>query len=82
MNSPGHRKNILSKDALQLGCGAAFFLTTEFNDMPTFYIVQNFQCFEPVQKDYCQPVHFFERKFIIFQKFLQHFLNTYVSNSE
>jgi uncharacterized protein YkwD len=51
MNSPGHRKNILSKDALQLGCGAAFFLTTEFNDMPTFYIVQNFQCFEPVQKD-------------------------------
>ena len=48
MNSREHRKNILSKDALQLGCGTAFFTSSDFNDMPTFYAVQNFQWYHPV----------------------------------
>jgi uncharacterized protein YkwD len=43
MNSPGHRKNLLAKDALQLGCGAAL---TWQGDFPTVYAVQNFQLYE------------------------------------
>ena len=50
MNSKEHRKNILSKDALQFGCGAAIFENAEFNQMPTFYVVQNFQCYQPLKK--------------------------------
>lgn len=48
MNSRLHRSNILSKDALELGCGAAFFRAVSFNDMPAFYVVQNFQWYQPV----------------------------------
>lgn len=43
MDSPGHRKNILSADALQLGCGASI---TWQGDFPTVYAVQNFQLYE------------------------------------
>ncbi len=43
MNSPGHRKNILSKDAVQLGCGVYLYRDKKFNDMPTFKATQNFQ---------------------------------------
>jgi uncharacterized protein YkwD len=43
MNSKDHRKNILAAEALQLGCGVAFYVDTEFNDMPSFKAVQNFQ---------------------------------------
>jgi uncharacterized protein YkwD len=43
MNSKGHRENILSKHALQLGCGAYYYTHTNFNDMPSFKVVQNFQ---------------------------------------
>ncbi len=50
MNSPDHRKNILAKDALQIGVGAAFFPNNSFNDMPTFYVVQNFQWYAPIKK--------------------------------
>jgi uncharacterized protein YkwD len=50
MNSPHHRSNILSKDAIQLGCGTASFLKKDFNDMPTVMATQNFQLFEPVKK--------------------------------
>ncbi len=49
MNSPEHRKNMLSKDAMQIGCGSAKFINHDFNDMPTFYVVQNFQCYQPIE---------------------------------
>jgi uncharacterized protein YkwD len=49
MNSPGHRSNILSKKALQLGCGTAFFIKKDFNDMPSLVATQNFQLYEPVK---------------------------------
>ena len=48
MNSKGHRKNILSTDNLQLGCGTAYFVNGEFNDMPAFMATQNFQQFKKV----------------------------------
>jgi uncharacterized protein YkwD len=50
MNSPEHRKNILSPDALQLGCGTYYFSDTQFNDMPTFMATQNFQWYEKIKQ--------------------------------
>jgi uncharacterized protein YkwD len=49
MNSKGHRKNILSDDALQLGCGTYFFLDKKFNNMPTFNATQNFQLYKKIR---------------------------------
>ena len=49
MDSPDHRKNILSKKAVQLGCGTAFFLKNEFNGMPTVITTQNFQLYESLR---------------------------------
>lgn len=46
MNSKDHRKNILAGEALQLGCGVAFYVDAEFNDMPSFKAVQNFQWYQ------------------------------------
>jgi uncharacterized protein YkwD len=46
MHSPEHKKNILSQDALELGCGTCFFTDAKFNDMPTFMATQNFQWYE------------------------------------
>ena len=46
MASPGHRKNILAREAVALGCGASFFWQDGF---PAFKAVQNFQFFEPVR---------------------------------
>ena len=46
MNSPGHRKNILAKDALQIGIGTAFRNERGF---PTFVAVQNFQWYAPIK---------------------------------
>ncbi len=43
LDSPGHRKNILSPDALELGCGTYIFFQ---NKIPSFVSVQNFQLFE------------------------------------
>lgn len=49
MNSKGHKKNILSDKALQLGCGVYFYIDTDFNDMPAFKATQNFQWYERVR---------------------------------
>lgn len=49
MNSPGHKKNILAENALQLGCGVFFFRDKGFNQMPTFKATQNFQWYEPIK---------------------------------
>jgi len=49
MNSKDHRKNMLSKEALQLGCGVIYFTDPEFNDMPSFTVVQNFQWYQPIK---------------------------------
>jgi uncharacterized protein YkwD len=51
MNSPGHRSNILSKSALQFGCGTAVFIKKDFNDMPSILATQNFQFFELVKTE-------------------------------
>lgn len=48
MESPPHRRNILSKDALQLGCGVFLYTDRDFYNMPTFKATQNFQQFKPV----------------------------------
>ncbi len=48
MNSKGHRKNILSGDALQLGCGTYFYRDKGFNNMPTFNATQNFQLYKKI----------------------------------
>jgi uncharacterized protein YkwD len=49
MNSKGHRKNILSDDALQLGCGTYFYRDRDFNNMPTFNATQNFQLYKKIR---------------------------------
>jgi uncharacterized protein YkwD len=49
MNSREHKKNILSRDARQLGCGVAFYTNAEFNDMPSCMAVQDFQWYNPVR---------------------------------
>ncbi len=49
MHSPVHKANILSTNALQLGCGSAFFARKDFYDMPAVLATQNFQFYEAVQ---------------------------------
>jgi len=49
MNSPLHRDNILSQKAEQLGCGSAFYLKKDFNDMPAVLATQNFQLHEKIR---------------------------------
>lgn len=46
MDSPGHRKNLLSKDARSLGCGSSLYMQ---NKIPSFVMVQNFQLFEQLK---------------------------------
>lgn len=46
LRSPGHRENLLSKDALELGCGAAFYT---YEGPPNFVAVQKFQLYEPLE---------------------------------
>lgn len=49
MDSPGHRANILSNDALQLGTGLFLFYDRDgLVGMPMFTAVQNFQWFESI----------------------------------
>ena len=48
MHSEGHRKNILSDNALQLGVGTWLFFDKKFNQMPTFMATQNFQEYEKI----------------------------------
>jgi len=50
LNSPGHKKNILSPSAVQIGCGAWLYFDSAFNFMPSFKITQNFQLYEPIKK--------------------------------
>ena len=49
MDSPDHRENILSKKAVQLGCGTAFYVKNDFNGMPAVIATQNFQLHEPLR---------------------------------
>lgn len=49
MNSKPHRKNILSKEGLQMGCGAYLYKDKRFYNMPTFKLTQNFQWYEAVK---------------------------------
>ena len=46
LDSAGHRANILSVSAIQLGVGSAF---TRTNGFPTFIVAQEFQHVQPVQ---------------------------------
>jgi uncharacterized protein YkwD len=48
MDSPPHRANLLSKDAVQLGCGAYLFRDKNFYNMPTFKVAQNFQFYRKI----------------------------------
>lgn len=48
MDSPGHRKNLLSPDASALGAGAALYRE---QDIPSFVMVQLFQLYEPLRTD-------------------------------
>ena len=48
MNSKGHRANILSDKALELGCGTRLYYMKEFNDMPAVKATQSFQWYEAV----------------------------------
>jgi uncharacterized protein YkwD len=45
MNSPGHRSNILSKSALQMGCGVYFYRDRSFYNIFKCRATQNFQWF-------------------------------------
>lgn len=46
LDSPGHRKNLLSPDAVSVGCAA----TLEWrDDFPTYNAVQLFQLYEPLR---------------------------------
>ncbi|OGU55334.1 MAG: hypothetical protein A2V66_03925 [Ignavibacteria bacterium RBG_13_36_8] len=47
MNSEDHRKNILNKDALQLGCGT-YFYRERGNNIPKFMATQDFQLYEKI----------------------------------
>lgn len=49
MNSSGHRANILSYNALELGCGAYFYRDKKFYNMAKFTVTQNFQLYEKVK---------------------------------
>ena len=49
MKSEGHRKNILSDKAIELGCGVALYYMTNFNDMPAVKATQCFQWFEAIK---------------------------------
>ena len=49
MHSPHHRANILSRNAVQLGCGTTIYILNDFNDMPAVMATQNFQLYEPIR---------------------------------
>jgi uncharacterized protein YkwD len=48
MNSPGHRRNILNTNALELGVGIVIHRDSSFNDIPKSYATQNFQWYNPI----------------------------------
>jgi uncharacterized protein YkwD len=51
LDSPGHRENILNRQALQLGCGVYFYSDLEFHNMPKFKATQDFQLYRNVIPD-------------------------------
>lgn len=48
MNSSGHRSNILSKSALQMGCGVYLYRDRSFYNILKCRATQNFQWFKPI----------------------------------
>ncbi|HPZ09687.1 MAG TPA: CAP domain-containing protein [Candidatus Eremiobacteraeota bacterium] len=50
MHSPSHKKNILNKYLIYLGCGAGFYNDAESYGMPKFKCVQNFGSLVPANK--------------------------------
>lgn len=48
MDSTGHRRNILSTDAVAMGSGADFRADSSSNDLPKVYATQNFQWYEEI----------------------------------
>ncbi len=46
MNSPGHRRNLLDPEAVEIGVGAAMYRQS---GVPAFVVVQKFQLYEPLQ---------------------------------
>ena len=46
LDSPGHRRNLLSADARALGCGSSFYMQ---DVIPSFVMAQNFQLYEPLK---------------------------------
>ena len=51
LDSPGHRANILHREAVQLGCGAYFYHDRAFHNMPKFKATQNFQLYRNIIPD-------------------------------
>jgi uncharacterized protein YkwD len=52
LNSPGHRRNLLAKEAVQLGAGVAFDASGSFsNQFPVVVGVQKFQNYESLALD-------------------------------
>jgi uncharacterized protein YkwD len=49
MKSPGHRRNILSGNGIQLGCGVYFYRDRRFNNMLKCKATQNFQWFVRIE---------------------------------
>ncbi len=48
LDSPGHRKNLLSTDAVSVGCAATLVWRDDF---PTYNAVQLFQLYEPLKAE-------------------------------
>lgn len=46
MNSPGHRRNLLDENAVEIGVGAAMYRQ---NRVPSFIVVQKFQLYEKLR---------------------------------
>lgn len=46
LDSPGHRKNLLSPDAMALGCGSGYY---KQGVIPSFVMAQNFQLFKKLK---------------------------------
>ncbi len=48
MNSAAHKRNLLNRTAVAIGCGISFYNNSEFEQMPSVYAVQNFQLGKPI----------------------------------
>lgn len=50
MDSPGHRRNMLSTNAVELGVGARMYRESDPAAFPKLAVVQKFQWYEPVEE--------------------------------